>query len=126
VLDAFLFTGFRTDVARLMRAFDVFVLSTHFEGLPLVVLEAMAMGLPVVATAVNGIPEVIDRDEVGLLFPHEDSAALARHLVALLTDPARAASVGAAGREAVRERFGTEAFARNVTRLYADALGDGA
>jgi glycosyltransferase involved in cell wall biosynthesis len=123
VEDAFLFTGFRSDVARLMRAFDVFVLSTHFEGLPLVVLEAMAMGIPVVATAVNGIPEVIDREEVGLLAPHEDSATLARHLVALLTDRAHAAHVGSAGRDVVRERFGTETFAQNVERLYTDALG---
>lgn len=124
VEDAFLFTGFRTDVARLMRAFDVFVLSTHFEGLPLVVLEAMAMGLPVVATAVNGIPEVIDSDDVGLLAPHEDDVTLARQLIALLTDPARAARIGAAGRDVVARRFGTDAFARNVVQLYGDALGE--
>ena len=124
VEDAFLFTGFRSDVARLMRAFDVFVLSTNFEGLPLVVLEAMAMGIPVVATAVNGIPEVVDREEVGLLAPHEDSATLARHLISLLTDRARAARMGAAGRDVVRERFSTEAFAQNVSRLYTDALGE--
>ena len=65
VRDAFVFAGFRSDVGRVMRAFDVFTLCTHFEGLPLVVLEAMAAGLPVVATAVNGIPEVIDSDAVG-------------------------------------------------------------
>ena len=123
VLDAFLFTGFRSDVPRVMRAFDVFVLSTNFEGLPLVVLEAMAMGLPVVATAVNGIPEVIDSDDVGLLAAHEDDVTLARHLVGLLSDPARAATIGAAGREVVRRRFSTEAFSRNVTALYAEALG---
>ncbi|MEO6525387.1 MAG: glycosyltransferase family 4 protein [Gemmatimonadaceae bacterium] len=122
--DVFLFTGFRSDVTRLMRAFDVFVLSTHFEGLPLVVLEAMAMGLPVVATAVNGIPEVIDSEEVGLLAPHEDGAALARQLIALLTDPARANRIGAAGRNVVRGRFGMETFAQNVATLYSDALGD--
>jgi glycosyltransferase involved in cell wall biosynthesis len=122
VLDAFLFTGFRSDVGRVMRAFDVFTLCTHFEGLPLVVLEAMAVGLPVVATAVNGIPEVIDSDEVGLLHAHEDSDALARHLVAVLTDPSRAARMGAAGREAVRRRFGMEAFGDNVVKLYEDAL----
>jgi len=122
VLDAFLFTGFRSDVGRVMRAFDVFVLSTHFEGLPLVVLEAMSVGLPVVATAVNGIPEVIDSEEVGLLHPHEDSDALARQLIALLTDPARAARVGDAGRALVRQRFGMETFAENVASLYRDAL----
>jgi glycosyltransferase involved in cell wall biosynthesis len=123
VLDAFLFTGFRSDVARVMRAFDVFVLSTHFEGLPLVVLEAMAVGLPVIATAVNGIPEVIDRDEIGLLFPHEDDEALARHLLATLGDEARARRMGAAGREAVRRGFSPQAFAENVVKLYDEALG---
>lgn len=123
VLDNFLFTGFRSDVARVMQAFDVFVLSTHFEGLPLVVLEAMSVGLPVVATAVNGIPEVIDREEVGMLVPHEDDATLANRLVALLTDPPLADRMGMAGREAVRSRFGVAAFAENVAALYSAALG---
>jgi glycosyltransferase involved in cell wall biosynthesis len=122
VRDAFLFTGFRSDVARVMRAFDVFVLCTHFEGLPLVVLEAMAVGLPVVATAVNGIPEVIDRDDVGLLHAHEDSEALAGHLITLLTDRARAARIGEAGRESVRQRFGMATFADNVVQLYTETL----
>jgi glycosyltransferase involved in cell wall biosynthesis len=122
VLDAFLFTGFRSDVARVMRAFDVFVLSTHFEGLPLVVLEAMAVGLPVIATAVNGIPEVIDRDEVGMLFPHEDDARLATHLIATLSDDARARRIGAAGRESVRRNFSPQAFADNVVKIYDEAL----
>jgi glycosyltransferase involved in cell wall biosynthesis len=72
---------------------------------------------------VNGIPEVIDREEVGLLAPREDSATLARHLVSLLTDDARASRIGSAGRDVVRERFSTEAFAQNVARLYTDALG---
>ena len=123
VVDLFVFTGFRSDVARVMRAFDGFVLSTHLEGLPLVVLEAMSVGLPIVATAVNGIPEVIDRDDVGLLYAHEDSDALARHLIATLADRALAARIGASGREAVRQRFGMETFAQNVVSLYEDALG---
>lgn len=122
VVENFVFTGFRSDVARMMSAFDVFVLSTHFEGLPLVVLEAMSVGLPVVATAVNGIPEVIDREDVGLLFAHEDADALARHLTATLTERALAARLGAAGRESVRQRFGMETFAENVAALYTEAL----
>jgi glycosyltransferase involved in cell wall biosynthesis len=124
VLENFVFAGFRSDVSRVMSAFDLFVLCTHFEGLPLVVLEAMAAGLPVVATAVNGIPEVIDSDEVGLLHAHEDVDTLARHLTAALTDRALAARLGAAGRESVRERFGMEAFAENVAALYADTLSE--
>jgi glycosyltransferase involved in cell wall biosynthesis len=122
VAHAFIFTGFRTDVARVMGAFDVFVLSTHFEGLPLVILEAMAMQIPVVATAVNGIPELITSDSVGLLAPHEDDEALADQLLALLRDPARARRVAAAGRELVERQFSARAFGENIAALYADAL----
>jgi glycosyltransferase involved in cell wall biosynthesis len=122
VAQAFVFTGFRSDVAQVMAAFDVFVLSTHFEGLPLVILEAMAMQLPVVATAVNGIPELITNDSVGLLAPHEDDETLARHLLALLGDPARARRVAAGGRELVERQFSARMFGENIAALYADAL----
>jgi len=122
VADAFVFTGFRSDVARVMGAFDVFVLSTHFEGLPLVILEAMAMELPVVATAVNGIPELITSDSVGLLAPHEDEEKLAGQLLALLRDPARARRVAAGGRELVERQFSARAFGESIAALYVDAL----
>jgi len=122
VAHAFVFTGFRTDVARVMGAFDVFVLSTHFEGLPLVILEAMAMQLPVVATAVNGIPELITNESVGLLAPHEDDEQLAEQLLALLQDPVRARRVGAAGRALVEQRFSARAFGESIATLYTDVL----
>ena len=128
VADAFIFTGFRSDVARVMGAFDVFVLSTHFEGLPLVILEAMAMQLPVVATAVNGIPEVITSDSVGLLAPHENDETLAGHLLGLLRDPERACRIAVGGRALVEGKFSARAFGENIATLYADALrgrGDG-
>jgi glycosyltransferase involved in cell wall biosynthesis len=124
VAPAFLFTGFRSDVARAMGAFDVFVLSTHFEGLPLVILEAMAMELPVVATAVNGIPELITSDAVGLLAPHEDEETLADQLLALLREPARARRVAAGGRALVQQRFSARAFGESIAALYTDALRD--
>jgi glycosyltransferase involved in cell wall biosynthesis len=122
VAHAFLFTGFRADVVRVMGAFDVFVLSTHFEGLPLVILEAMAMQLPVVATAVNGIPELITSDAVGLLASHEDDESLAKHLLGLLRDPERARRVAAGGRALVERQFSARAFGENIATLYADAL----
>jgi glycosyltransferase involved in cell wall biosynthesis len=122
VARAFLFTGFRSDVARVMAAFDVFVLSTHFEGLPLVILEAMAMELPVVATSVNGIPELIGSDAVGLLAAHEDDETLADHLLSLLRDPARAHRIAVGGRELVEQQFSARAFGENIAALYADAL----
>lgn len=121
--NAFIFTGFRSDVPRLMSAFDVAVLSTNWEGLPLVVLESMALGIPTVATAVSGIPEVIPSEEVGLLFSPGDDAALARHLTTLLTDGNAARRIGSAGQSFVKRAFSMEAFADNVVTLYDGLLG---
>ncbi len=123
VTSRFVFTGFRTDVARLMCAFDVFVLCTHFEGLPLVILEAMARGRPVVATAVDGIPEIVIDGRTGLLHPHGDAEALAARLLSLLGDEAVAARFGGAGREFVKMEWSRERFAANMARLYEDVLG---
>jgi glycosyltransferase involved in cell wall biosynthesis len=120
VLESFVFTGFRSDIGRLMSGLDLFVLSTHFEGLPLVILEAMAAGLPVVATAVNGIPEIIPSERVGLLVPPGDDAALARGITLVLSDAGRRASIGDAGRAFVRASFSSTAFADNLVRLYDD------
>src|SRR5205085_7303145 len=119
----FVFTGFRTDVPRLMSAFDVFVLCTHFEGLPLVILEAMARGLPVVATAVDGIPEIVLEGRTGLLHPRGDAETLAARLAALLGDGALAARLGGAGREFVKMEWSRERFAANMAALYEDVLG---
>src|SRR5436853_484770 len=71
---------------RYLAALDVFVLTSRSEGLPLVVLEAWAAGVPVVASAVGGLPKVIDPGRTGLLFPSGNEAALAEALVGLLTD----------------------------------------
>jgi glycosyltransferase involved in cell wall biosynthesis len=123
VASHFVFTGFRTDVSRLMSAFDVFVLCTHFEGLPLVILEAMARGRPVVATAVDGIPEIVLEGRTGLLHPHGDAETLASHLLSLLEDDALAARIGGAGREFVKMEWSRERFAANMARLYGNVLG---
>jgi glycosyltransferase involved in cell wall biosynthesis len=116
--DRFLFTGFRDDTRRLMLAADVCLLSTHFEGLPLVILEAMALGRPCVATAVDGIPEMLDDDVTGLLYPLRDAAALADRLIRLASDRALAQRLGAAARAEARRRFGQEQFASKIFDLY--------
>jgi glycosyltransferase involved in cell wall biosynthesis len=126
VSGAFVFTGYRRDVPRFMNALDVFVLSTHWEGLPLVLLEAMAHAKPVIATAVDGVPEAIDHGRTGLLVPHEDVPALAGAIGRLLDDGALRTAMGAAGRTAVAERFSLDAFAANLRSLYTEALGRGA
>lgn len=122
VASMFTFTGFRADVWRFIGALDVFALATHFEGLPLVLIEAMAQGKPVVATAVDGIPEIVFENETGLLHKHEDDAELANKLLSLIDDEARAAALGANAQTYVRENFSRERFAQNIVRLYQDTL----
>jgi glycosyltransferase involved in cell wall biosynthesis len=106
--DAVVFTGFRTDVAELLRAADLFVLPSLREGMPNTALEAMAAGLPVVAAAVDGVPEVVVEEETGLLVPARDPQALRDAIGRLLTEPQFAQALGQAGRERVAEHFSTE------------------
>lgn len=90
------FTGPRDDVQRLLPAFDVFALSSLHEGLPISLLEAMAAGVPTVATRVGGVPEAMTDGREGLLVAPRDTDGLAHSLAALLDDPARRAVMGAA------------------------------
>ncbi len=96
------FLGLRKDVPAVLAASDVAVHSSLREGLPRVVLEALAVGVPVVATAVGGVPDAVADGVHGLLVPPEDPAALAGAVLATLADPAQAARRAAAGRAAVR------------------------
>ena len=123
VSEYFIFTDYRSDVPRLLRAMDIVVLSTHYEGLPLVLLEAMACGKPVVATEVDGVPELVTNDQTGLLFAHQDDAGLAAHILSLIGDPARAARLGLDGRSFVQSNFGDEQFKRGILGLYDSVLG---
>jgi len=107
----------------MLSAMDIFVLSTHCEGLPLVILEAMARAKPVIATAVDGVPEVIADEETGLLVPHEDDAQLAGKILRLVRDGERAARLGEAGQRSVRERFSREKFAASMAQVYCEVLG---
>lgn len=118
----FIFTGFRSDVSRLTSAMDIFVLSTHSEGLPLVILEAMAHAVPVVATAVDGIPEIVIDEKTGLLHSHQDDAELAIKILSLLNSEARATALGEAGRKLVEMNFTVEKFAMNMSNLYRGIL----
>jgi glycosyltransferase involved in cell wall biosynthesis len=119
----FIFTDFREDVQRLTAAMDVFVLSTHMEGLPLVILEAMAQSRPVVATDVGGIPEIVKDEETGLLSPHGDDERLAAHLISLLSDEEKRERLGRAGCEFVKSNFSQESFVQGMTGLYREVLG---
>lgn len=118
----FVFTDHRVDVDRLIAAMDYCVLSTHQEGLPLVILEAMAQEKAFVATSVGGIPEIVRDGDTGLLVPHADSAALARALLSLLDDPSLAARLGANGRALVRGEFSLAQFRERSRSLYRSVL----
>ena len=100
--------GRRADVPAILAALDVFVLASHQEPFGLAAAEAMAAGLPVVATAVGGLPECIADGETGLLVPPADERALAAALLALLGDAPRRQGLGAAGRSRVAARFAAE------------------
>jgi glycosyltransferase involved in cell wall biosynthesis len=113
-------TGARHDVPRWMAAMDVFALSSRLEGLPLVALEAMAAGLPVVATAVGGLPTLIQDGVTGLLVPPDDEMAFARQLAVLRGDPALARAMGERGRTHVRARYSHDVMVSRYLKLYAD------
>jgi glycosyltransferase involved in cell wall biosynthesis len=122
-LDAFVaLTGDRDDVPELLATSDVFVLSSRSEGGPISVLEAMAAGLPVVASDVGGVREQVDEGVSGLLVPAGDPAALAAALERVLGDPQLRRDLGAAGRGLVRERFDLARQQRLHLELYAREL----
>jgi glycosyltransferase involved in cell wall biosynthesis len=119
------FLGVRADVPAILNASDLFVLSSRWEGNPLSVMEAMAAGLPVVSTAVGGVPELVREGETGLLVPSGDAAALARALQALVDDPARREAMGKAARQHAITHFDIRHTVRQYETLYERLLQRG-
>lgn len=119
VAERVLFAGWRKDVAELLPAFDLFVLSSFSEGLPMSMLEAMSAGVPVVSTAVGDIPEVITSSESGLLVPPRDPDALANAIGAMLGSPDLRTRAGDAGRALVLGRYSRAA----MVDAYLEAYG---
>jgi glycosyltransferase involved in cell wall biosynthesis len=118
------FTGRRDDVPAVTAALDVAVLPSYREAQGLSILEAMALSRPVVASAVGGIPEMIEHGRTGLLVPPHDPEALAASIVRLLTDHPYADTLGRAGNELVHERFCVEQMVRAVETIYDEAVAD--
>lgn len=116
------FLGLRRDVPHLLPLFDVLVLPSRNEGMGRAAVEAQAAGIPVVASRVGGIPDVVADGETGLLVAPEDPEALARALATLATDPVRRTRMGKAAREWVKEHLTAEAMVASLDRLYRQRM----
>ncbi len=123
VADRVHFLGWRADPAAILAALDVFLMPSLWEGFGLVLLEAMAQGLPVVGSAVSAIPEVVVDGETGLLCPPRDVHALAAALRLLLADPERRERMGTAGRARVEAHFSAARMVEETIALYQAVLG---
>ncbi len=114
--------GVRSDVPRLLAGADVCLLTSVSEGIPLTLIEAMAAALPVVATRVGGVAEVVEHEVTGLLAPAGDDVALAAHLVRLANDPTLRSQMGRSGRERAAARFSEDAMLRRYADLYDEMI----
>ncbi|MFQ5649768.1 MAG: glycosyltransferase [bacterium] len=119
------FLGFRNDVKELLRTFDVFVLPSLYEGLPNVILEAMATGLPVVATSVDGTVELVEDGSTGFLVPPKDPRALSDKILRLLADTELRKSFGRQGRQRVVNEYSLELQVNHFQNLYETYVRNG-
>lgn len=117
------FLGSRTDVPALLATADAFVLSSHVEGSPLAILEAMAAGKPVIATAIGGTDEVVEHGQTGLLVPQGDVEALAAAMRELAEDSALRMRLGAMARVRAEQQFSVERSTAQTTKIYEELLG---
>lgn len=117
--DHFILLGFRRDVPELLRLFDVFTLPSLYEGLPNVVLEAMASALPVVATPVDGTKEAVVDGETGILVPEKDPGRLAKALLSLLQNDEKRIRMGQNARQRVENHFSLKLQVEQFERLYS-------
>lgn len=124
LLDRCIFTGLRTDIPDLLTAIDVFVLPSLSEGFPMVLLEAMGMRQPVVATAVSGNPELIEHGRTGLLVSSADPPAITKAAAWLLEHPSEAEAMGQAARSVVEERFNVKNMLEKTEEVYRSMWGN--
>lgn len=124
--DHFHFVGGITNLGEHLSMADIFVLPSRSEGFSNAIVEAMAAGLPVVATSVGGNGEAVKDGVTGILVPPEDPAALSAAITRLLSDPSQARAMGIAGKAFAAENLTTEAMMNRITAVYRDLLGPGA
>ncbi|TMA93438.1 MAG: glycosyltransferase family 4 protein [Deltaproteobacteria bacterium] len=124
IADLVLFTGWRSDLARIYADLDVLVVSSNNEGTPLSAIEAMATSCPVVATRVGGVPDLISDYESGRLVPPRDAEALAGAVLDLLHHPEMAQAMGRNAMIAARDRFDVKRLVHDVDHLYRELLDE--
>ncbi|MDD8027456.1 MAG: glycosyltransferase family 4 protein [Acidobacteriota bacterium] len=120
----FAILGARPEAREILSLFDVFVLPSLWEGLPLVLIEAASLGKPIVATDIGGSREILSHEETGLLVPPGDSAALAGAVNRLLDDPDLAARLGARARETIPPRFRLARMVDEYAEIYGSLTGN--
>lgn len=120
ILDKVSFLGDRRDVPELLAKSQIFILSTHYEGLPISILEAMRAGLPIVATSVNGIPEEIEDEKTGSLVGHQDVKELTNALSKLIMSTDIRQQMGQKGREKYLQEFTVERMVTEVQAVYEE------
>lgn len=123
IVDKIKFLGLCHDVPQLMREAAIFVRPSTLEGMPLTVLEAMASGLPVVATPAGGIPEILTNGVNGYLFPVGDSQALSKAIISLLDSPSLSEEMGSRGLQRAASSYGWESAVKQTERIYIEETG---
>jgi glycosyltransferase involved in cell wall biosynthesis len=118
------FLGSRADIPRLLQAADIFLLTSISEGIPLTVIEAMAAGLPVVATRVGGVPEIVQEGHTGFLAPAGDDEQLSAAIKRLVDNASLRQKMGAAGRSRAETTFADDRFVDSYQCLYEQMLND--
>jgi glycosyltransferase involved in cell wall biosynthesis len=120
--EAVVFTGARDDISDVMAALDVYALSSRSEGFSLSTIEAMASGLPVVATRCGGPEQILDDNATGILIDNGSADAMAKAIDRLRRNPTERGRIGRAAREAAVSRYSVEAQVRSYVNLYERAL----
>ncbi|QER42695.1 glycosyltransferase family 4 protein [Thermodesulfobacterium sp. TA1] len=117
-----IFTGFQSDAISYINFFDIFVLASEREGLPRVILEAMLMGKPVVASKIPGVVEQVIEGETGFLVPPKNPQAFAEKILTLINDPELRRTLGERGRKRILERFAMERYVKEVEKVFEEVL----
>jgi glycosyltransferase involved in cell wall biosynthesis len=116
------FLGDRDDVPELLQIVDVFILTSLWEGMPRALIEAMYCARPLVATAVDGTPELVQQNETGILVPPRDIDAIANGIITLLNDEKKAKQMGAEAKRRVSEKFAIDKMISEIERVYDELL----